>query len=370
MNSSFAQINLDNLLWNYKVLRKRTNTKVMAVVKADAYGHGMIECVRALSSLPNKPEYYGVALLSEAVELRKSKITKAQILCFAPFDISAIEIYQKFKIIPTITHISQIKKLVKLSLKKTIKIHVNVNTGMNRLGINYSSIDADLSIISDNKNIIIDGIYTHFATSDERDKSFANLQLKRFNEVLNNLRKSEISYGLVHAANSGAILDMEDSYFDMVRPGISLYGYYPSLETSESVKLKPVMSLHTKLSHLFELVKGESVGYGRLLFAKHKIYCGTVPFGYADGLSRNLSNKMSVIVGDRYYDQIGRISMDRISISFEDNLKKIGQKVTLLGNTKSCKIDAWDWAKLLDTIPYEITCNISKRIPRKYVRNS
>jgi alanine racemase len=161
---------------------------------------------------------------------------------------------------------------------------------------------------------------------------------------------------------------MPNSYFDMVRVGISLYGYYPSLETTESIKLKPVMSVVSKLSTIYTIKKGESVGYGRSYIASRKTRCGTVPIGYADGLLRGLSNKINVIIDNQLYQQIGRVSMDRISIKLKNNVElKTNCKVILLGETKDHKIYAWDWAKQLDTIPYEITCSISKRIPRKYI---
>ncbi len=181
------------------------------------------------------------------------------------------------------------------------------------------------------------------------------------------MKKQKINYGLAHTANSGAILDMPNSYFDMVRPGIALYGYFPSLKTTESIRLKPVMSLYSKIATISKLSKGDSVGYGRLFTAKENIKCGTVPIGYADGLLRGLSNKLNVIIGNKLYPQIGRVSMDRISINLNNSRVKNNSNVTLIGKAKDHVINAWDWSKSLDTIPYEITCGISKRVPRKYV---
>jgi alanine racemase len=238
---------------------------------------------------------------------------------------------------------------------------------MNRLGINYKDAFKALWDLSKNDRVIIDGIYTHFATADEEDKYFANLQLQRFSELLKKLKDNNINYGLAHCANSGAILDLPNSYFDMVRPGISLYGYYPSQQTSESIRLKPVMSILSKLSTIYSIKKGEYVGYGRLFKAKNNTECGTVSMGYADGLLRGLSNKIEVIIGDKKYSQIGRVSMDRISVNLNKSKLRIGQKVILLGSSKNCKIDAWNWSNILETIPYEITCGISKRVIRKYV---
>jgi len=340
----------------------------MAVVKADAYGHGMVECVKYLETLQDKsPEYYGVALLQEAIELRKSKVTKQPIVCFAPFKKDELEYYDKFKIYSTVTSEKQIKVLSELKLKKKIIVHININSGMGRLGINYKNSVEKIIKLSKNNNVVIDGVYTHFATSDEKDKLFANLQLKRFTNVINKLKKMKIDIGTIHAANSGAILDMPNSYFDMVRPGISLYGYYPSVETSESIKLKPVMSLVSKVSTLMEIKKGETIGYGRKFRAKKNMIAGTLPIGYADGLLRGLSNKLEVIINDKLFNQVGRISMDRISIDLSTDKIKEGSTVILLGKSKNYQITALDWSKILNTIPYEITCSISKRVSREYL---
>lgn len=367
MNSTIAEINLRNLTHNYNSIRRKTKTKVMAVVKADAYGHGMVKCAEALSKLKSKPEYYGVALLEEAIELRNSKKIAEPILCFAPIQLDQIPIYSKKQISPTICTIKQIEQLSKLKKHKIIKVHVKINTGMNRLGLPHEIAFEQISRLNKNPNIIIDGVYTHFATSDEKDKSFANLQLKRFATLINRLKKNKVNYGVAHAANSGAILDMPQSYFDMVRPGIVLYGYYPSLETSESIKLKPVLSLVSKLSTINKIAKDESVGYGRLFISKGNLKTGTIPIGYADGLLRGLSNKLKVLIGESVFEQIGRVSMDRIIINLGNSNVKEGSKVILIGKSKKNVITAWDWSIILDTIPYEITCSISKRIPRKYV---
>ena len=367
MNSTIAEIKLKNLIYNFNSIRRKTKTKVMAVVKADAYGHGMLKCVEALSRLKNKPEYYGVALLEEALELRNSKLVAEPILCFAPLQIDLISQYSKKQIIPTISTAKHIEQLSKIKKQKPIKVHLNINTGMNRLGISHEIAFEQISKLKMNTNIIIDGIYTHFATSDEKDKSFANLQLERFTTLVNLLKTNKINYGLAHTANSGAILDMSESFFDMVRPGISLYGYYPSLETSESLKFKPVMSLISRLSTTSLISKGESVGYGRLFTAHEKTKIGTIPIGYADGLLRGLSNKIKIIIGDDIFDQIGRVSMDRIIINLGNKNIREGSKVILIGKSKKYNINAWDWSKILDTIPYEVTCGISKRVPRKYV---
>jgi len=340
----------------------------MAVVKADAYGHGAVEVVKYLSSLGKiKPHYYAVALAKEAVELRREGI-KVPILVFDPFEqinASACIDYNLIATVFTEKHLQILKKALKNSSKK-IKVHIKIDTGMNRLGIDCDKAFGFVKKVSEDKTFIIDGFYTHFATADSKDKSFALLQLKRFKELIAKLKAENIKLGIIHAANSGAILDLPETYFDMVRCGISLYGYYPSFETSESVKLKPVMSVVSKVSTVKEVKPGDTISYGRRYTVKRKSKIFTVPVGYADGYRRGLTNKGKAIVNGKLYNQVGTVTMDRIMFDAGNDNIKPGDKVILLGKEKNLSVTAWDWAKILGTIPYEITCGISKRLARVY----
>ncbi len=375
MRPTYAVINLSNLKYNYLNIRKKIkNVKIMAVVKADAYGHGVRQVVSALDSLGSKkPEYYAVAINEEAVELRKYKV-KQPILIFDPVDSEQAEDVFKYNLIPTVfnnNHLSVLRDGIKIfrqkyKIKKRIPVHIKIDTGMNRLGIDFDKAFEFVVKISNSNEFIIDGIYTHFAASDEKNKEFAVLQQNRFSELLQKLRDRGISYGLAHAANSGAILDMPEAYFDMVRPGISLYGYYPSLETSESIRLKPVMSVVSHVTSVKEIKAGETVGYGRLFTAKRKTKIINVPIGYADGFNRNLTNRAKAIIRGKFYPQIGRVAMDRIMFNVKDDDIRYKDEVLLLGEKKGKKITAWDWCEKLNTIPYEIICNISRRVPRIY----
>jgi alanine racemase len=274
MRQTFARVDLSRIKKNFLNIKKRVkDVKIMAVVKADAYGHGVKEVVKTLNSLgEKKPDYFGVALAGEAIELRKLKV-KQPILVFDPVNNFNVEEYLKFKIIPTVfskAHIhilnSEYKKRKISGIK--IPVHIKIDTGMNRLGIKHNEAFKFIKYLESQKWIAIDGIYTHFATSDEKDKTFANSQLKNFKFLLEKLKSANIKYGIAHAANSGAILDMPESYFDMVRPGISLYGYYPSLETSESIKLFPVMSLHSNVTSVKKYPKQKRLVTGDYLKLK------------------------------------------------------------------------------------------------------
>lgn len=370
MRPTYALINLTNLKKNFLNIRKKVKpAKLMAVVKADAYGHGVKEIVFALNSLgEKKPDYYAVAFIDEAIELRSLGINEP-ILVFEPVLEQDAESIYRFNLIPTVftkKHLDSLIKFQPLYFQNKLKIHIKVDTGMNRLGINYDEAFNFLKYVNKKNEFIIDGIYTHFATSDEKDKSFANLQLKRFLNLLNQLKAAKINYGLAHAANSGAILDMPIAYLDMVRPGVSLYGNYPSLETTESIKLFPVMSLVSHAASIKTIQKGDSVSYGRKFTARKRTKIISVPIGYADGFNRLFTNNFKAIIKGKFYNQVGTVTMDRIMFDIQNDNIKIGDEVILLGKKNNLEITAWDWSKKLNTIPYEITCNISKRVRRVY----
>jgi len=370
MHSSQAVIHLSNLKFNLLQIRKKIDqVKLMAVVKADAYGHGAIEVVKYYNSLGKyKPEYYAVAFPKEAVELRESGINDP-ILVFDPFDKENAHICKKYNLIATVFnkyHLEILKRASKNSSGK-IKAHIKADTGMNRLGIDYDKAYDFVKYVSQQKEFFIHGFYTHFAESDSKDKRFTLLQLKKFNELIAKLKTEKIKLGLLHAANSAAMLDLPETYFDMVRCGITLYGYYPSLETSKSIKLKPVMSIISNVTTVKEVRPGETISYGRRFKVKKETKIISVPVGYADGFRRGLTNKAQAIIKGKVFNQVGTVTMDRIMFDVGNADIKVNDKVILLGNDKNETITAWDWAKILNTIPYEITCGITKRLPRVYV---
>lgn len=372
LRSSKAVINITNLKKNFLNLKKKAwNSRVMAVVKADAYGHGVEIVVNALESLGKlKPEYYAVAMADEGVELRKLKIAQP-ILIFDTVTRDNVHKYFKYKLIPNVFSYSHLriledyrKRLNKKDSSLRFPVHIEVETGMNRLGINYNLAYDFIREISLHKQFYVDGIYTHFATSDEMNNRFAAVQLKRFSSLVDKLKTNKVNYGLAHAANSGAVINYPDSYFDIIRPGISLYGYYPSQKTTESVRLYPVMSLETIVGTIKEINPGDTVSYGRRFKAIKPTRIVSLPMGYADGINRNLTNKAQAIINGKLYQQVGTITMDRVMFDVGYDNIKIGDSVILLGNQKKCEITAWDWSNILNTIPYEITCSISKRVPR------
>jgi alanine racemase len=217
------------------------------------------------------------------------------------------------------------------------------------------------------ENLVIEGIYTHFATSDEKDKTYANLQFKRFTELIQALESIGIKIPIKHCANSGAILDLPQTYLDMVRPGIMLYGYHPSLEVLNKVELRPVMTLKSKVAFLKVVEPGTSISYGRRFITQKKTRIATIPIGYADGYNRLLTNRGKVLINGRIFPVVGTVTMDQImvDVGLEDEVK-VGDDVILFGDSE---ITAWDVAKLVGTIPYEVCCNVSARVPRVYLRD-
>lgn len=374
MHLTFAEINLKALKHNFLSLKKKLinpKTKIMAVVKADAYGHGVFEVVNSLLSLTNPPDYFGVALINEALEIYNNKNNSKNILVFEPPNSFSAKYYIKYNnIIPTVFTEYHLQLLEKhnLSKKNKIKVHIKIDTGMGRLGAYFKNAIEFIKSVNNNSNFEIDGIYTHFASSDSSNLDFTKTQIKRFNEIIKALKELNIKYNIAHAANSGAIIQVPEAQFDMIRPGISLYGYAPSFHLEKKINLKPVMSIYSYVASLRKFEEGEFVGYGSLYKTKKNENIFTVPFGYADGISRSLTDKFSVICNDEFYKQVGRINMDRFMVSAKKDNIKIESKVILIGNSKNKKITAWDWSKPLNTIPYEITCGISKRVPRIYIK--
>jgi len=368
LRPTVAVIDLDAIRFNVtQVIRKVAPAEVMAVVKSNAYGHGDYEVTRA--ALDSGASCLGVALVEEGIVLRKKGI-KAPILVFGGFFPADIPLYVEYNLHCTLYKESNLQALQKITEEKStsVKVHIKVDTGMGRVGVPITQALDFVKNASGNSRIEIVGIYTHFATSDEKDKSFANLQLQRFMELNKRIENEGIHIPSKHTANSGAILDLPNSYLDLVRPGIMLYGYYPSPETSESILIKPAMTLKSKVIMVKNIDKGVSVSYGRKYIARQETFIATIPIGYADGYNRLLSNRAKVKIRDQVYPVVGKICMDHILIDVGPNSKiNIGDDVILLAPNEGEDVHMNNFCKILQTIPYEVSCRISERVPRVYV---
>lgn len=368
MRKTFAEINISNLIFNYLNIQEKVGqgVLVMPVVKADAYGHGMPECVKGLLTANPKPEYFAVALLEEAIEFKKH--FKENVLCFGRVEKEYFKYLYKYNITPTFWNSKDIEDFNNFCKANNYKgnFHLEIDTGMCRTGIKPDEIENILSLLKIFNNIFPEGVFTHFASSDSNNKTFANKQLDLFKDIKEKILRKFPDVKYFHSANSGAILDMPGSYFNMVRPGISLYGYYPSEETTESVQLKPVMSVFTKYSHLKWVEKSTSVSYSHTYFTKSKSQILTLPVGYADGYNRLLSNRAKVIINNNFYPVVGRVCMDYIMVNIGKDIISADSQIILMGCSKNKKFDALDMSKIIKTIPYEICTSVSKRIKKVY----
>ena len=371
MRATRAEVKLNNIAFNIKQIRNRVGktVRIMGVVKANAYGHGIIEVSKYISQTNQFVDYLGVAIIEEAILLRENNITCPILVFTSPFEYQAEE-YVKYNIEPAVSNIKIAQFLENVAATNNIKIpiHVKVDTGMGRLGIDIKSAAAFVKELVKYEHLETKALFSHFASSDEKDKTFARIQLNKFKELKVFLTQvEEMKIPLFHFANSAAILDIEDSYFDMVRPGISMYGYYPSHETTESLDLKPALSLKSKISFVKTVDANTSISYNRRYFTQSKTKIITVPIGYADGLYRQLTNKGYLLIKDNKFKISGTVCMDQIMIDIGTSLNvKEGDDVIIIGEDNNTKITAWDIADIVETIPYEICCSISNRVPRVY----
>ncbi|CAB1063309.1 Alanine racemase (EC [Olavius sp. associated proteobacterium Delta 1] len=379
---TWAEIDLSAYAHNIRELRRVTQPKarLMAVVKANGYGHGAVEVAR--TALQNGAEYLGVARIHEAVELRQAGL-EAPILIFGYSSPDSAPTLIDNDLIQTVYSPTTAEALSEQAAHqgKIIKIHIKVDSGMGRLGLLLdepasgashntpaAGTVSQVEAISRLANLEVNGIFTHFATSDSADKSYATAQLERFMDFLNQLDSAGLRPPLNHAANSGAVIDLPDSHLDMVRPGIATYGLYPSEEVNQSnVKLKPVMTLKSRIIHLKKVPAGFHVSYGITYRTEKPTTIATVPIGYADGFNRLLSSRGHMLVHGKRVPIVGRVCMDLTMLDV-GALKdvKIEDEVVVFGQQGDQALTADELASTLNTINYEIVTSITGRVPRVY----
>lgn len=365
-NRAWIEINLDNLENNIKQIKNiiSSQTKIMAVVKANAYGHGMIEISKKLNQIGITD--FAVATLDEGITLREAGI-KGNILILGYTNFNNIDYLLKYNLIQTIVDYEYAKRINQMDLKEKLKVHIKINTGMNRIGESYKNIDRLIDIYQ-MQNLEILGTYSHFCVSDSLkgdDKLFTNKQITNFFETVKKLQNLGYDTGKIHIQASYGILNYPELNCDYVRPGIIMYGVYSdeSENTKTKINLKPVLSLKSRITSIKEITQGESVSYGRIFKADKTMKIATVGIGYADGYPRNLSGKKAkVLVNENYVNIIGRICMDQLVIDVS-NLSKIedGDIVTLIGEERQIKAE--EVAQKADTITNELLSRLGKRLP-------
>ena len=369
MRLTRAVIDLKSLRDNYEGIRKKTGPgiKMMGIVKANAYGHGIVGVSRALVTFG--AEYLGVGFLEEGVELRRAGIEVPILVLGGILGSHVHEFFENdLEITVSSLEIAGHVDATASALGRRANVHLKIDTGMERIGVRSQHAPAFIEAVSRLKHLNVVGLFSHFATSGDRDRSFAIEQLNRFNDVIEKTRSMGIEIPLTHMANSGAVLDLPDSYFSMVRPGLMLYGAYPTRESSESVPVAPVMQLKSNVVFIKEGPANTSISYGREYFTESRTTIVTVPAGYGDGYGRRLTNKASVLIRGRKFPVVGTICMDQLMVDV--GLKSeihVGEEVTLLGNDGSESVSAWELAESIGTIPYEVFTGITARVPRVYI---
>lgn len=371
--SKWAEINLDCLIHNIREIRRHVHkdTKICAVVKANGYGHGALEIAGIL--LENGADMIAVSSLNEAIEIRK-KYQKAQTLILGYTSDGGIEEAVKYGAVQTIYTWEQAVEYSHAAEKTGIgtSVHIKIDTGMNRIGFqcNEESVDKIIDI-SKLPNIKINGIFSHFAVADEKDKAFTWHQYNKFNRIVKELEKRGLSIPIKHISNSAAVIDLPEMNLNMVRPGIILYGVYPSNEVNRSaLDLKQAMSLKARISNIKTLAEDGGISYGFSFYAPKGTKVATIPIGYADGYTRLLSNKGEVLVKGRKTRIIGTICMDQcmIDVTGIDEIN-IGDEVILFGSDGKNEITADEVAEKIGTVSYEVLCAVGRRVPRVYLKD-
>jgi len=362
-----VEVDLKILAENFKALKSQVkNSKVMPILKANAYGHGLVRVAQLYEKL--KADYLGVAVVEEGILLREKGI-KIPILVLGGIWGNQIPLFLKHNLSITASSIDKLKQIDETSSQMKIKarVHLKVDTGMERLGVHYYNAESFLDAAYKCKNILVEGIYSHFAKSESEELAHTKLQLERFNEVLQFYNKKSIQPPMRHISNSGAILQLPEANLDMVRPGIMLFGVYPTEKVKKKIEVKPALNWKSLVVYFKVIKAGNAVGYGLTYKPDHKIRAVTIPVGYGDGYFRSMSHKAKVLLNGKLYPVIGNISMDQIIVNIENDSAYNGDEIILLGSDGKNSISCEDLAEWAGTIPYEILTNINTRVPRIYL---
>ena len=369
MRATRAIVRLDHLRWNLDQIRAHTASRaplLCLAVKADAYGHGITQI--GLAAERFGVDYLAVATADEGVELREAG-SRLPILLYSLATPEEMPTIVAHEIIPILSDTGQIEQYAAESARqgRQTTVHIKVDTGMGRIGCRPEDAVEVASRVAEADALSLGGISTHFAAADSADPAYTQEQHARFAQALAAIRDAGVDPGIVHAANSGGVLAHPDTWYDMVRPGIIAYGYYPSGEQDRALELRPVMELRSKVVYIKTVEAGEAISYGMTWRAPRRTTIGTIPAGYGDGYNRLLSNRAEVWIGGRRYPLTGRVCMDQLMVDLgpQSTVSRYDEAV-LFGYEQNAPT-AEELAGLCSTITYEITCAISRRVPRIYV---
>jgi len=365
VRATWAEVNLTRLRRNLDVIRSLVApARVMPIIKANAYGHGMAEVAKFLAPYA---DYFGVAVLEEGILLRQLGI-RTPILVLGGIWGEQVPRYLEYDLTFTASSVERLEQIdaAAAAAGGKARVHLKIDTGMERIGVHYYSAHTLQEAALKCRHVEVEGIYSHFANADAADLTHARLQLERFQEVLRFYEKHSLPMPLCHMANSAAILRLPESHFDMVRPGILLYGIHPCPELGPEVEVRAVLAWKSRVVYFKVTQPGHPVSYGSTWQPDRPTRIITVPVGYGDGYFRAMSNKAQVIVRGRKYPQVGRICMDQMMVNIGEDSAFNGDEVILLGESEGQAITAEDLARWAGTIPYEILTNINTRVPRVY----
>ena len=371
MAITIAEINTKNIEHNLQKIRNKTkNNYILAIVKANAYGHGIIEVSKFLRT--QNVEYLGVALIHEAVKIRQAG-DNGKILVMVSPEPQDADLFIDYNIETAFSSFEILKSFEKRAIERDVIIygHLYVDTGMHRDGMAIEDAVPFMDYVKDKPNIKITGLMTHLATADMPDIAFGNKQLERFENVRKELDSLGHKFKYIHCSNSAGVLNYPSAHYNMVRPGISIYGMMSNKKMAEEMDLKPVLSWKSKVMHCVNVPKGDYIGYSNSpaypYFAKSDMVVAVVPLGYADGLPRSLTNKFQCLINGKRFNSVGSICMDEFMVDITDSNVKQGDEVVIIGKQGDEEITVYELAELAHSIPYERTATISDRVKRVLV---
>jgi alanine racemase len=361
---AWVEINPTALTHNIRAFQSllQPNTMLMAVIKADAYGHGAVRVAQWAEQLG--VHYFGVATIPEGIELREAGIIQPIMILGAAQSRSQVEAIAHWQLEPTLCTVEQALLFSKV-LSEPLSVHLKIDTGMARLGYPWQQGEEFVTQVQDLPRLEIASVYSHLATADTPDPSFMKEQQKRFEQVIERSRAAGVTIPALHLSNSAGTLFSQAFHYNMVRVGLSLYGIYPGPQFKDAIALQPVMQVRARITQVKNLAAGVGVSYNHRFVTPSEMRVAVVGIGYADGVPRTLSNYMKVLLRGKRVQQLGAITMDQLMIDVSEVPEvQVGEVVTLLGCDRDAAILAEEWADLLGTIPYEIVCGFQQRLPR------
>jgi alanine racemase len=365
LRPTYASVSLSRLRANLAAVKAHVpGVAVMAILKANAYGHGLEAVARALAP---QADAFGVALVEEGIALRRLGIAKP-ILVMGGTWTRQIPLFLEHDLAITVPSIARLKDVedAAAAAGKAARAHLKIDTGMERIGVRWYNALSLLEASARSAHVQVEGVYTHFANADAEDLAHARLQLERFAEVLRFYERRSLPVPTRHVANSAAILRLPEAHLDMVRPGILLYGVYPYPGAPRSIDVRPALSWRTRVVYFKIVEPGSPVSYGSTWRSDHRVRVVTVPVGYGDGYFRSMSNRASVILRGRRVPQVGTICMDQMMLNIEWGEGWNGDEVVLIGEQGEARVTVEELAEWAGTIPYEVLTAINARVPRLY----